>query len=144
MKNEISSALVLGAAIITALIVVSCDTPTRTPTPPQHYGLEIALLNEVTRDAPIGQNLYLSGHFYNPAGEKQRGAKVNFVLEPSNLATITPYATTEPDSVRGFSTAVTFTGRDVGVVLIYAYVNDGAGLEVAHDTLYVNVIRWNG
>jgi len=144
MKMSLTALLASAGAIIATLFVVSCETPTRTPTPPAHYGLEISLLSNVSREAPIGQNLYVSGHFYNPSGEAQRGAMVHFEVEPAGLATITPYAITEPDSARGFSSLVTFTGRAEGLAVIYAYVNDGNGLELANDTLHVQVVRWNG
>jgi len=120
---------------------MGCKSSTTQPTQPDHLGLQLSLLNGQVQEAFINQNTYIKGYLYDDYGQAQRGVKVNFTLEPNNLADITPYGYTEPDSASGFSTSVTFIGRTEGVVLLRGYVLDNLYREVASDTIHILIKR---
>ncbi len=118
------------------LLGASCKKSTTPPPPPPAYTLDIYPLNGIP-EADINTNFYLGGRLNDSQGNPEAGRRVYFTLDQNWMGTITPWATTAPDSVDGFVERVVFHGDTVGVALIQGYVENIEGQELASDTLSI-------
>ncbi|MDP8240586.1 MAG: hypothetical protein P9X24_15955 [Candidatus Hatepunaea meridiana] len=132
-----TSCLFIFTIFIIALLFGGCDNNVTDPPPlPPPLTLSVYPIID-TREVNINANLYLGGSLVNQDGDKLRGYTVRLSLDPDTIGTLTPWATTEPDSNSGFKQEVVFNGSKEGVVLIRGWTELGDGTVSSEDTLHI-------
>lgn len=137
LRSLFNSAIPVLFGSVALIGCTGCDDPTPPGSNQINLGLNIFLFNH-PQEADINENVYLAGRLIDAQGDTLSEARVTFRMEPDTLGEMTPFANTNPDSVTGFNTRVTFIGRRPGIVLITGQVLEGENI-LGRDTVSIRV-----